>query len=225
MMKIKSLFRRGHHTPTASKQSENSTLKGATSISSLDSKHHKVAPTKEKSSKVFGSKDKLHKSKKKEEVARLSPSNEGLDEEEKVQLPNEMEVPHFEEPRIPSLKRSKNNNKIEFSSADELSYTGKEKLNNELYKNNLSSSCRLEKTNESLGSSDDLLGHQEFASLPPMPMDISTIEDIPINEAPEVLIVFNKILCFSRKCLLNFNYIHYFRKYQSWMFLKSTLMN
>ncbi|XP_063541442.1 uncharacterized protein LOC134750227 [Cydia strobilella] len=40
-------------------------LKGAPSVSSLDSKHHKVAPTRDKSLKIFGSKEKLHKAHKK----------------------------------------------------------------------------------------------------------------------------------------------------------------
>lgn len=60
MMKFKSLFRRG---PSQGKQD---TLKGAPSISSLDSKHHKVAPSRDKSLKIFGSKEKLHKPKKRD---------------------------------------------------------------------------------------------------------------------------------------------------------------
>ncbi|XP_063388605.1 cytospin-A-like isoform X4 [Cydia fagiglandana] len=40
-------------------------LKGAPSVSSLDSKHHKVAPTRDKTLKIFGSKEKLHKAHKK----------------------------------------------------------------------------------------------------------------------------------------------------------------
>lgn len=185
-MKFKSLFRRGHHTPTASKNSE--TLKGATSISSLDSKHHKVAPTKEKSSKVFGSKDKLNKSKKKEELSRLAPSNETLDEEDKPPPNREMEVVEYGEPQISNVKRSKNNNKIEYSSADELSFgvSGQEDIGSDLYKGKLSGSCRLDTTAKNLGSADDLLAHQEFASLPPMPMDISAIEEISIDGPVEV---------------------------------------
>ncbi|GBP35434.1 Cytospin-A [Eumeta japonica] len=64
MMKFKSLFRRG---PSQGKQ-EN-TLKGAPSVSSLDSKHHKVAPSRDKNLKTFGSKEKLNKpNKKKDQV-------------------------------------------------------------------------------------------------------------------------------------------------------------
>lgn len=66
MMKIKSLFRRGHHAPAVPKHLDSGGLKEAASISSLDSKHHKIAP-KEKSSKVFGSKDKLNKQNKKKD--------------------------------------------------------------------------------------------------------------------------------------------------------------
>lgn len=61
MMKFKSLFRRG---PSQGKQE--GTLKGAPSVSSLDSKHHKVAPARDKSLKLFGSKEKLNKPKKRE---------------------------------------------------------------------------------------------------------------------------------------------------------------
>lgn len=63
MMKFKSLFRRG---PSQGKQE--STLKGAPSVSSLDSKHHKVAPARDKSLKIFGSKEKLHKAHKKKDL-------------------------------------------------------------------------------------------------------------------------------------------------------------
>ncbi|CAB3220174.1 unnamed protein product [Arctia plantaginis] len=63
MMKFKSLFRRG---PSQGKQE--STLKGAPSISSLDSKHHKVAPARDKTLKIFGSKEKLHKAHKKKDL-------------------------------------------------------------------------------------------------------------------------------------------------------------
>lgn len=63
MMKFKSLFRRG---PSQGKQE--ATLKGAPSISSLDSKHHKVAPAREKTLKIFGSKEKLHKAHKKKDL-------------------------------------------------------------------------------------------------------------------------------------------------------------
>lgn len=62
-MKFKSLFRRG---PSQGKQE--STLKGAPSVSSLDSKHHKVAPARDKSLKIFGSKEKLHKPHKKKDL-------------------------------------------------------------------------------------------------------------------------------------------------------------
>lgn len=62
-MKFKSLFRRG---PSQGKQE--STLKGAPSVSSLDSKHHKVAPSRDKSLKIFGSKEKLHKPHKKKDL-------------------------------------------------------------------------------------------------------------------------------------------------------------
>ncbi|XP_037292866.1 plectin isoform X1 [Manduca sexta] len=63
MMKFKSLFRRG---PSQGKQE--ATLKGAPSVSSLDSKHHKVAPAREKTLKIFGSKEKLHKAHKKKDL-------------------------------------------------------------------------------------------------------------------------------------------------------------
>ncbi|XP_068623919.1 cytospin-A-like isoform X2 [Battus philenor] len=42
-------------------------LKGAPSVSSLDSKHHKVAPSRDKALKIFGSKEKLNKAHKKKE--------------------------------------------------------------------------------------------------------------------------------------------------------------
>ncbi|CAK1541804.1 unnamed protein product [Leptosia nina] len=45
-----------------------STLKGAPSVSSLDSKHHKVAPAREKTLKLFGSKEKLNKAHKKKDL-------------------------------------------------------------------------------------------------------------------------------------------------------------
>lgn len=64
MMKFKSLFRRG---PSQGKQ-ESGTLKGAPSVSSLDSKHHKVAPARDKTLKIFGSKEKLHKAHKKRDL-------------------------------------------------------------------------------------------------------------------------------------------------------------
>lgn len=63
MMKFKSLFRRG---PSQGKQE--TALKGAPSISSLDSKHHKVAPSRDKTLKIFGSKEKLHKPGKKKDL-------------------------------------------------------------------------------------------------------------------------------------------------------------
>ncbi|CAG9126516.1 unnamed protein product [Plutella xylostella] len=49
--------------PSSGKQE--SSLKGAPSVSSLDSKHHKVAPSRDKI-KIFGSKEKLNKPKKRE---------------------------------------------------------------------------------------------------------------------------------------------------------------
>ncbi|XP_073948052.1 sperm antigen with calponin homology and coiled-coil domains split discs isoform X3 [Choristoneura fumiferana] len=54
-------------------------LKGAPSVSSLDSKHHKVAPTRDKSLKIFGSKEKLHKAHKKKE---LGNNNAVLEDQE-----------------------------------------------------------------------------------------------------------------------------------------------
>ncbi|VVC97789.1 unnamed protein product [Leptidea sinapis] len=74
MMKFKSLFRRG---PSQGKQE--GTLKGAPSVSSLDSKHHKVTPARDKSLKVFGSKEKLNKAHKKKE---LSNNNAVLEDPE-----------------------------------------------------------------------------------------------------------------------------------------------
>lgn len=62
-MKFKSLFRRG---PSQGKQE--TALKGAPSVSSLDSKHHKVAPAREKTIKIFGSKEKLNKAHKKKDL-------------------------------------------------------------------------------------------------------------------------------------------------------------
>lgn len=73
-MKFKSLFRRG---PSQGKQEP--ALKGAPSVSSLDSKHHKVAPTRDKSLKIFGSKEKLHKAHKKKE---LGNNNAVLEDQE-----------------------------------------------------------------------------------------------------------------------------------------------
>ncbi|CAF4803033.1 unnamed protein product [Pieris macdunnoughi] len=73
MMKFKSLFRRG---PSQGKQE---TLKGAPSVSSLDSKHHKVAPAREKTLKLFGSKEKLNKALKKKD---LGNNNAVLEERE-----------------------------------------------------------------------------------------------------------------------------------------------
>ncbi|XP_050668373.1 uncharacterized protein LOC126967751 isoform X2 [Leptidea sinapis] len=55
------------------------TLKGAPSVSSLDSKHHKVTPARDKSLKVFGSKEKLNKAHKKKE---LSNNNAVLEDPE-----------------------------------------------------------------------------------------------------------------------------------------------
>uniref|UniRef100_A0A2A4JQJ7 Calponin-homology (CH) domain-containing protein n=1 Tax=Heliothis virescens TaxID=7102 RepID=A0A2A4JQJ7_HELVI len=52
--------------PSQGKQE--STLKGAPSVSSLDSKHHKVAPSRDKALKIFGSKEKLHKAHKKKDL-------------------------------------------------------------------------------------------------------------------------------------------------------------
>lgn len=60
-MKFKSLFRRGQQGK------QEPALKGAPSVSSLDSKHHKVAPARDKPLKIFGSKEKLHKAHKKRE--------------------------------------------------------------------------------------------------------------------------------------------------------------
>ncbi|XP_075983762.1 uncharacterized protein LOC142981622 isoform X2 [Anticarsia gemmatalis] len=61
--KIPPLLVRG---PSQGKQE--STLKGAPSVSSLDSKHHKVAPARDKTLKIFGSKEKLHKAHKKKDL-------------------------------------------------------------------------------------------------------------------------------------------------------------
>lgn len=74
-MKFKSLFRRG---PSQGKQE--STLKGAPSVSSLDSKHHKVAPAREKTLKIFGSKEKLHKAHKKKDIGNNNAVLEDPDE-------------------------------------------------------------------------------------------------------------------------------------------------
>ncbi|XP_028043186.1 uncharacterized protein LOC114252761 [Bombyx mandarina] len=52
--------------PSQGKQE--ATLKGAPSVSSLDSKHHKVAPARDKALKLFGSKEKLHKAHKKKDL-------------------------------------------------------------------------------------------------------------------------------------------------------------
>lgn len=43
-------------------------MKGAPSVSSLDSKHHKIAPARDKTLKIFGSKEKLHKAHKKKDL-------------------------------------------------------------------------------------------------------------------------------------------------------------
>ncbi|XP_053617605.1 cytospin-A isoform X6 [Plodia interpunctella] len=65
---IKTFKRPAPPTPVRgpSQGKQESTLKGAPSVSSLDSKHHKVAPARDKSLKIFGSKEKLHKPKKKD---------------------------------------------------------------------------------------------------------------------------------------------------------------
>ncbi|XP_060806707.1 uncharacterized protein LOC106129960 isoform X4 [Amyelois transitella] len=65
---IKTFRRPAPPTPLRgpSQGKQESTLKGAPSVSSLDSKHHKVAPARDKSLKIFGSKEKLHKPKKKD---------------------------------------------------------------------------------------------------------------------------------------------------------------
>ncbi|CAH4033734.1 unnamed protein product [Pieris brassicae] len=60
-------------------QGKQETLKGAPSVSSLDSKHHKVAPAREKTLKLFGSKEKLNKSHKKKD---LGNNNAVLEERE-----------------------------------------------------------------------------------------------------------------------------------------------
>ncbi|XP_038216857.1 cytospin-A-like isoform X2 [Zerene cesonia] len=52
--------------PSQGKQE--ATLKGAPSVSSLDSKHHKVAPARDKTLKIFGSKEKLNKAHKKKDL-------------------------------------------------------------------------------------------------------------------------------------------------------------
>lgn len=52
--------------PSQGKQE--ATLKGAPSVSSLDSKHHKVAPARDKALKIFCSKEKLHKAHKKKDL-------------------------------------------------------------------------------------------------------------------------------------------------------------
>ncbi|CAH0685979.1 unnamed protein product [Chilo suppressalis] len=52
----------------SSQGKQEGTLKGAPSVSSLDSKHHKVAPARDKSLKIFGSKEKLHKAHKKKDL-------------------------------------------------------------------------------------------------------------------------------------------------------------
>ncbi|XP_028157260.1 cytospin-A isoform X5 [Ostrinia furnacalis] len=52
----------------SSQGKQEATLKGAPSVSSLDSKHHKVAPARDKSLKIFGSKEKLHKAHKKKDL-------------------------------------------------------------------------------------------------------------------------------------------------------------
>ncbi|XP_041971756.1 uncharacterized protein LOC121727815 isoform X4 [Aricia agestis] len=74
----------GIRGPSQGKQE--STLKGAPSISSLDSKHHKVAPAREKSLKIFGSKEKLNKTKKKDlgnnNAVLEDPEREGLEFED-----------------------------------------------------------------------------------------------------------------------------------------------
>ncbi|XP_045490593.1 uncharacterized protein LOC110997058 isoform X2 [Pieris rapae] len=60
-------------------QGKQETLKGAPSVSSLDSKHHKVAPAREKTLKLFGSKEKLNKAHKKKD---LGNNNAVLEERE-----------------------------------------------------------------------------------------------------------------------------------------------
>ncbi|KAM3964041.1 LOW QUALITY PROTEIN: uncharacterized protein ACR2FA_002088 [Aphomia sociella] len=67
---VKSTKRPAPPTPVRgpSQGKQESTLKGAPSVSSLDSKHHKVAPARDKSLKIFGSKEKLHKAHKKKDL-------------------------------------------------------------------------------------------------------------------------------------------------------------
>lgn len=60
MMKIKSLFRRGPSQASSSKTAPSGALRGASSISSLDSKH-KIAPINPLKNSKSGSKDKLDK--------------------------------------------------------------------------------------------------------------------------------------------------------------------
>ncbi|XP_059048224.1 uncharacterized protein LOC131843569 [Achroia grisella] len=67
---IKNTKRPAPPTPVRgpSQGKQESTLKGAPSVSSLDSKHHKVAPARDKSLKIFGSKEKLHKAHKRKDL-------------------------------------------------------------------------------------------------------------------------------------------------------------
>ncbi|XP_052752052.1 golgin subfamily B member 1 isoform X3 [Galleria mellonella] len=67
---VKSTKRPAPPTPVRgpSQGKQETTLKGAPSISSLDSKHHKVAPARDKSLKIFGSKEKLHKAHKRKDL-------------------------------------------------------------------------------------------------------------------------------------------------------------
>lgn len=94
-MKFKSLFRRGQQGK------QEPTLKGAPSVSSLDSKHHKVAPAREKTLKIFGSKEKLHKAHKKKD---LGNNNAVLED------PEFREVLEYEDGQV----------RTEFGSAEEL---------------------------------------------------------------------------------------------------------
>lgn len=203
MMKIKSLFRRGHQTSAGKTPPEGAPLKGATSVSSLDSKHHKIAPVpKDKSTKVFGSKDKINKSGKKDKhhpEIKLTPSNETLDEVDRAE---EMEG-EFNRPEVASLRRSRNNNKIEYSSADELTTTTENQLRIDgqeslLFKGKLSSSCRLERPSESLLPLGEL-DQPECNSLPPLLLSIPTVQEY--NGTAEV----SSISC----CLIEISQFYY----------------
>lgn len=102
----------------------------------------------------------------------------------------------FRRPEIASLKRARNNNKIEYCSADELS-TGLE--DQRLFKSKLSSSCRVEKASEVPALFFEESPQSECTSLPPI------IINTPVVAEQNGIDQVRKKISISQT---NFNYIH-----------------